>query len=153
MRPSSSRGVLACQKNKKATSVSFSTLPAPSFSPQGYRPAPTARQVGLVSAERTRHACSNPRRSGPRMQGYEQRTSATLFPLRRIWSSLVIRLPSDVISLCTGKHKMRTGILPRNRVRADALFGHVLQHHVHIIIKSPQGSNNLLVAAHDDPHP
>ena len=33
-----------------------------------------------------------------------------------------------------------------------ALFGHVLEHHVDVVVEAAQRSHNLLVASHDHPH-
>jgi len=86
--------------------------------------------------------------------------SATLFPLSKIWSSLVIRLPSGVISLRSGA---RGGLGGHGRAgfvggggaaaRRGALFGHILEHHVDVVVEAAQRADNLLVAAHNDPHP
>ena len=37
--------------------------------------------------------------------------------------------------------------------RGLSLFGHVLQDHVDVVIKSTQCAHQLLVSAHDDPYP
>ena len=37
--------------------------------------------------------------------------------------------------------------------RRGALFGHILEHHVDVVVEAAQRADNLLVAAHNDPHP
>lgn len=68
-----------------------------------------------------------------------------LFPLRRIWSSFVIRRPSGVISLCNHKtHQQRETNLftsaetnVRHSVKLYVQLGDVLEHHVWL--KTGQG--------------
>ena len=36
--------------------------------------------------------------------------------------------------------------------RGGALFGNILQHHIHVIVEAAQRPHELLVTAHDDVH-
>ena len=76
------------------------------------------------------------------------RTSATLLPLRRIESSRVILLPSEVISLRRRDMRCVLGALAGRQAGArggsravggsgmHALFCHVLEHHVDVVVEA-----------------
>lgn len=49
-------------------------------------------------------------------------------------------------------HGGRSGGSDVRRAMAGALFRHILQDHVDVVVKPPQGAHQLLVATHDHPH-